>query len=61
MSEIACKCEPCQFCGYKHFCNVEVEHPSGTLRGGGCPFELVPDPVVDELASDILRLSEGKR
>lgn len=31
-----CICEPCPDCGYKHYCNLMIEH-AHRVRSGECP------------------------
>ena len=33
-----CECIPCEACGMKHSCNLNVSHPGGWVRvGNECP------------------------
>jgi hypothetical protein len=31
-----CKCQPCPDCGYKHYCNVLVDHTTEPRTGERC-------------------------
>ena len=48
---VECDCLPCPHCGFKHYCNVAIEHPDGKVRAGRCPAEFIPDPL-GEVAGD---------
>ena len=33
---MTCECKPCPECGFKHYCNLNIDH-RGPIRTGDCP------------------------